>query len=197
MAQLRFYDERQVNLLKFIFTLTSAVSGGLLAIYQLFDSVTPEFHICLAFLAMVVFIASVLTFLSMLQNRLYFVFTARQINALRNHLLLEEASEFTSNQLYTTTRVVAIKPFSVHTYLMVGVALIASMFAGVFVYGIGSAIAISSLWHWIGASLLSVTVVLMFFGYRFLAVQGQKVADSAVHQNSILPSEPKERASAE
>ena len=134
--QLRFYDERQTNLLKFLFTLTSAVSGAQFALYKLFGAPTREFFVCLGFLSLVVVTASLLIFMSMIQNRLYFVFMARQINAIRGYLLAREAPEFTENQLYTKTDFSAVKPFSVHTYKVIGSAFIISLFTGSSVYSV-------------------------------------------------------------
>jgi len=121
-GQLRFYDERQTNLLKYLFTLTSTVAAAQFALYKVFNSPNHDFFLCLAFLSTVVFMGSLLIFLSMLQNRLYFVYMARQINAIRGHLMRHEAPKFTENQLYTKTDFSAIKPFSVYTYKLVGAA---------------------------------------------------------------------------
>ena len=127
--QLRFYDERQTNLLKYQVTLTSAVATAQYALLKLFNSLTHEFFLSLVFLSVIVLTGSLLIFLSMLQNRLYFVFMARQINAIRGFLTKHEAPMFTENQLYTKTDFSAIKPFSVHTYKLVGAAFITSLFA--------------------------------------------------------------------
>jgi hypothetical protein len=102
-GQLRFYDERQSNLLKFFFSFVSAIAASQFAIYKLFNSLTEEFFVFFTFLSLVVLVSSILIFMAMVQNRLYFVFMARQINALRGHLMKKEAAEFTENQLYTKT----------------------------------------------------------------------------------------------
>lgn len=115
-GQLRFYDERQTNLLKYLFSITSTVAAAQFALYKLFNSPTHEFFLCLLFLSTIVFTGALLIFMSMLQNRLYFVYMARQINAIRGHLMKHEAPLFQENQLYTKTDFSAIKPFSIHTY---------------------------------------------------------------------------------
>lgn len=180
--QLRFYDERQSNLLKYLFTLTSAVATAQFALYKVFGSPTKEFFLCLAFLALVVVTGSLLLFLSMIQNRLYFVFIARQINAIRGYLLRHEAPTFTENQLYTRTDFSAVKPFSVHTYQLVGAAFITSLFAGSASYAIAKLAGSSSPW-------CPVTVVFLLFllgasigGYQYLKKQGAKAADQAIHR---------------
>lgn len=188
--QLRFYDERQINLLKFLFSLTSAVAAAQFALYKLFGAPTKDFHICLAFLAIIVFVGSQLVYLSMVQNRLYFVFTARQINALRRHLLREEAPSFAENQLYTKTDFSAIKPFSVHTYLLLGSAFITSLFGGVFVYGLCQIVIGKPCWCTVTSAYLLLTIALTLGGYFYLKTQGARRADEAVHQETKEANKP-------
>lgn len=179
--QLRFYDDRQTNLLKFLFTLTSAIAAAQFALYKLFNSPTREFFLCLAFLSVVVFTASLLIFLSMIQNRIYFVFMARQINAIRGHLLKNEASEFTENQLYTRTDFSAVKPFSVHTYQLIGTAFITALFGSSTTYAccrLGDS-KVSCFYIFLVFTLLFLG--LSISGYYFLKTQGAKSADEAVH----------------
>jgi len=180
-GQLRFYDERQTNLLKYLFTLTSAVAAAQFALYKVINSASYEFFICLAFLSSVVVTGSLLIFLSMLQNRLYFVFMARQINAIRGHLMKHEAPMFTENQLYTNTDFSAIKPFSVHTYKLVGAAFITALFAGSFAYSISQLGGCSSPWYFVGIVFLVTFLSLSIGGYFYLKTQGAKSADQAVH----------------
>ena len=61
-GQLRFYDNRNNDLLKYLFTLTSAVSTAQFAIFKLLKSPTQDFFACQAFLSIVVFIATLLLF---------------------------------------------------------------------------------------------------------------------------------------
>ena len=67
-GQLRFYDERQTNLLKYLFTLTSTIAAAQFALYKIFNSPTKEFFLCLLFLSFVVTIGAFLIFLSMLRS---------------------------------------------------------------------------------------------------------------------------------
>ena len=183
-GQLRFYDERQTNLLKYLFTLTSTVAAAQFALYKVFNSPTHEFFLCLAFLSFVVATGSLLIFLSMLQNRLYFVFMARQINEIRGHLMKHEAPMFTENQLYTKTDFSAIKPFSIHTYKFVGAAFITTLFAGSFTYAISQLGENSYPWYSVVIVSLSVFLCLAIGGYFYLKTQGAKSADQAVHHEN-------------
>lgn len=180
-GQLRFYDERQNSLLKFFFSFVSAIAAAQLAIYKMFNSLTEDFLLFFTFLSLIVLVCSILVFLSMVQNRLYFVFMARQINALRGHMLKEEASEFTENQLYTRTDFSAIKPFSVHTYQMFGVAFVTSLYGGSATYSIHKLFCTDSPWFLVGLVFFLLTMGLSAGGYFYLKNQGNKSADEAVH----------------
>ena len=181
--QLRFYDERQTNLLKFLFTLTSAIAAAQFALYKLFSTPTKEFFMCLAFLSFVVVTGSLLIFLSMIQNRLYFVFMARQINAIRGHLLANEATEFTENQLYTRTDFSAVKPFSVHTYKIIGSAFIIALFTGLSAYSTSQIVSSNPCWWFVLLVTIFVFIGLSLYGYFYLKNQGAKSADEAVHRS--------------
>lgn len=179
--QFRFYDKRQQSLLKYLCTLTSAVATSLFAVFQLLHGAAVEFLRWEALISGLVFIATVLLFLAMLQNRLYFVFVARQLNAIRGYLMKVEAEGFEKNQMYTSTNFPALKPLSVHTFQLVGAALISSLFAGAFVYG-GFA--------FLSCRLNLVLAVVACFlalavevtgGVLLLHFQGRKTADRAIH----------------
>ena len=47
----------------------------------------------------------------MVQNRLYFVYPARQVNAIRRTMLGQLTTEFAENQMYLTTDVRPFKPW--------------------------------------------------------------------------------------
>ncbi len=182
--QLRFYDTRQENLLKYLCTLTSAVATALLALFQLTHGATAYFLQLAALVAGLVFIASLLLFLAMLQNRLYFVYVARQINAIRAHLMDVSADGFKKNQMYTSTRFPALKLMSTHTLQISGAALISSLFAGGCAYGLAAPGRCGL------ALFIAVEVFVAAFiieaacGVAYLLVQGKKSADSAIHSES-------------
>jgi hypothetical protein len=180
--QLRYYDTRQEELLKYLFTVTSATATAQFAVLQFLTKPSALFYGAQGFLFSVVFMASVLLYLMMLQNRLYFVFIARQINAIRKHKLKTEVPEFTDNQLYTSTSFSAFKLSSVHTMQMLGAALISALFAAVSTYGIlhtlGSEGTITA------SMLVCITVALteIIGGAVYLKQASKKKADKAIHQ---------------
>lgn len=180
--QLRFYDTRQEELLKYLFTLTSATATAQFAVLQFLGKPTMTFFAAQGFLFLVVFTASLLLYLMMLQNRLYFVFIARQINAIRKHMLQTDAAEFVENQLYTSTSFSAFKWSSVHSFQMLGAVMISSLFAAVSIFGIlhvvnGSYVLLSTSLIW-----LVVIVTEVIGGAIYLKNASAKDADAAVHR---------------
>ncbi len=179
--QLRFYDERHNNLLKYLFSLFSAVATAQFAVYKFLQGATVGFYGCQAFLSVTIFVATLLLYLSMLQNRLYFVYIARQINAIRGYLMESAAGDFRSNQLYTVTNFPAFKPSSVHTYQLLGAAFISAMFAGLAVFAIYPAF---------GESPCIIAAVIVFIlvgateivgGIKYLTATGSRTADDSIH----------------
>jgi hypothetical protein len=179
--QLRFYDERHSNTLKYLFSLTSAVATAQFAIYKLTQGFTNGFFLCQIFLSTVVFIATLLLYLSMVQNRLYFVYTARQLNAIRGYLMTTEASEFHNNQLYTSTDFPALKPSSVHTFQLLSAALISSIFAGISAYALGPTFGQAPCLCAALLTLVIVAIIEIAGGFIYLATNGKKSADHAIH----------------
>lgn len=180
--QLRFYDTRQEELLKYMFTLTSATAAAQFAVLEFLGKPSATFFAAQGFLFVVVFMASLLLYLMMLQNRLYFVFIARQINAIRKHMLETAAPSFTGNQLYTSTSFSAFKWSSVHSLQLLGAAAISALFAAVSVYGINRALgfqcAVAST-ALVGAAVGIAEVV---GGAVYLRNASAKDADTAVHR---------------
>jgi hypothetical protein len=179
--QLRFYDSRQESLLKYLCTLTSAIATAQFAVYQLLHGATVAFYKCEALTSGLVFIATVLLLLAMLQNRLYFVFVARQLNAIRGYLMSVAAEGFTKNQMYTSTDFPALKPFSVHSFQLVGSALISSLFAGAAVYGLIASVGWSSAICAAAYAGTGVLLIEVLGGMAHLHFQGKKSADKAIH----------------
>jgi len=109
---------------------------------------------------------------------------ARQINAIRGHLLKHEAPMFKENQLYTKADFSAIKPFSVHTYKLVGAAFITALFAGSSTYAFSQLGGNSSPWCAVGIVSLCAFLGLAIGGYYYLKTQGTKSADQAIHHEN-------------
>ncbi len=180
--QLRFYDERHESLLKYMLSLASAAATAQFGIYKLFQSTTVAFFWCLVLLSGLVFVSTLLLGMAMLQNRLYFVFVARQINAIRGYLMRVAAGGFRNNQMYTSTDFPALKPFSVHTFQLLGAAVISSLFAAITTYALPAALGRKPCIATGVVIGLLILVAEVASGMGYLAVHGRKTADEAVHR---------------
>jgi hypothetical protein len=161
--------------------LSSAVATAQFAVYKFLQGATAGFYGCQAFLSVTVFVATLLLYLSMLQNRLYFVYIARQINAIRGYLMESAAGSFKSNQLYTVTNFSALKLSSIHTFQLLGAALISAMFACLATFAIYPAF---------GESPCIIASVIVFVlvgaaeivgGIKYLTATDNRTADDAMH----------------
>lgn len=188
--QLRYYDSKNSILLKYLFTLTTSVATAQFAIYKLTSTITQGFWACHFFLSLVVFVATLLIFVSMLQNRIYFVFTAKQLNAIREFLLQTECPEFSNNQLYTSTDFPAIKASSVHTFKIIGAALVSSVFAASSTFAAYPLMELPSQTASTVVAFLVVLLTEIIGGVAYLKITGDKKADEAVHRKPEKDSEP-------
>jgi len=182
--QLRYYDTRHSEILKYIYTISTASAAAIFAIFKLAAGATTQFHAYQAFLTTIVYIATLLLFATMLQNRLYFVYIARQINAIRGYMLTTDAENFKNNQLYISTDFPALKPSSVHTIQLLGVTLISSVFFGFSVY---SVIAAAGADPTIACAVLATLAMLaaeIWGGIKYLSDTKGKSADEAIHNKT-------------
>ena len=140
-----------------------------------------EFYVSFAFLSLVVFICLLLAFISMLQNRLYFIFIARQINAIREYLLQNESRDFKNNQLYTSTNFSACKIFSVHSFLLVGSALLCALFGSTFFYSLTMCLFEKNYFCINIFSFFIIFCTLVVSGFFYLSIQSNKTSDIAIH----------------
>jgi hypothetical protein len=185
--QQRFYDTRQATTLKFLFSLTASVATAQFAILKFVGNASDKYYLTQAFLSVVVFIASVLLVMIMVQNRLYFVYATRQLNAIRAHFLDTQTGKFRDNQLWTSTDFPAVKPHSVHMYQLRGAVFMSSLFAG------STAFAFCAEWtdnntcaQLIIAvcAVLGVTFVEERWANGYLRRKSAQSADEAVHHKS-------------
>lgn len=178
--QLRFYDTRSESILKYLFSLTSAVGTAQFAIYKFINDFSQGFYLWHFLLSIIVFIATLLLLCSLVQNRLYFVYTARQLNAIRGYWLTR-IPDFRDNQLYTSTDFPALKTRSVHTFIILGAAFLSSLFAASSIYSFGPAFnAATGIRYAIGA-LAGVFLLEVTSCFLYLYFAGKKTADEAIH----------------
>ena len=137
---LRYYDTRHTATLKYLITLASAVVAALFALYKYFDAPNPEFYKLQSLLAVFVWVGSLLLHLSMVENRVYYIRVACQINMIREFFLKSTAAEFRPrNQLWRSAEMPMFHFGSLHAHQLIGAALTSSAFFGLFLYSILSA----------------------------------------------------------
>lgn len=125
--QLRSYDERHERLLTFVLMLTSAVATAIVAIWKSIPEPTRTIYLLGSLVCFVVFIATLLVLGAVVQNRLYYVFVVRQINAIRK-FGLTSVPTFNENQMQLSTKFLAIKPLSVHSLIIICINLLSAIF---------------------------------------------------------------------
>ena len=125
---LKYYDERHLSLVKFTTSVSSSVVSLVFAFYTLSSEAHQYFWHFAAVLSGVAGVGLLALFAGMVQNRLYFIYPARQINAIRRTMLGKLGAEFSDNQMYLTTDVRPFKFLSVHTLMNFLVVLQVSAF---------------------------------------------------------------------
>lgn len=170
--QLRYYDTRHANTLKFLITLTSSMAIALFAIYKLVGGLNNAFYMIEVLLSLIVFIGSLLLYLLMLQNRVYFGRMATQINSLRRYFC-EKNPDF-ENQLWVSTELSLFKLFSVHSFQMLGAVVITSLFAASGFHALYPLLGYATSLKRTVIYFLVVSVFLLFSGSVFLVIQERK-----------------------
>lgn len=140
--QLRFYDKREESILKYTFSLVSAVATALFTLYKYFQDQRWQIpREGFAAVLILLFLITLLLFFAAVSNRYYFVTTARQLNAIRRHFLQEadraghpDAFGTTKNRMWEDPDWPFLQISSLHTYIMMGLAVISSLMAAASVY---------------------------------------------------------------
>jgi hypothetical protein len=133
----KYYDDRHIDLLKFASTISAGVPTVVFGFYALSATVATYIWHFTVFIAGVSALAIASILASMLRNRVYFVFPARQANVIRRALLREQLGDgpgIFKNQMYTTARVPMIDWLSTQSLQLLFVALQSALFAAVCTY---------------------------------------------------------------
>lgn len=185
---LRYYDQRQVSALQFSAGLSSAVATALLALLQGAQTITVPFLQLVALVSGVTALGLAALLAMMVQTRLYFVYPARQANAIRKAELARLGSGFTENRMYLDTEFPAFKLLSAQSAMLALVCLQVGVYAGVFFFSARSQVALSASGI-CQAGFLGAAVAIIAFGIaaRYLLTRGVLVADAAVHSTGASP----------
>ena len=130
LGLIKYYDERHLSLVKFTTGISSSAISLVFGFYALGASVQNHFWSFAAVLTGVAGLGLLAVFVAMIQNRLYFVYPARQVNAIRKVMLQKVASEFTDNQMYISSDFPAFKFLSLHALMNLLVAFQVGAFIG-------------------------------------------------------------------
>jgi len=129
-----YYDERHQSLVKYASSISSAIPTLLFAIWNLGNGANQYFWQFATLISGITAISLLSIFTVLTQTRLYFVYPARQINAIRKLSLKNIAPEFCDNQMYLDTKFSAFKWFSTQTVLNGFIALQIGAFIGLTVF---------------------------------------------------------------
>jgi len=144
--QLKFYDDREISALKYLFSISSGAASLVFTIYGIVKTPTSGFFGFLSFLSIVVFLTTLILYCSALHNRIYFVLTASHINRIRKHFMQNIIPD--DNYYYEPRK--ALNWASVHMCIIIGAALLSSLFLGLFVYylnpAMGQASSLAAFW---------------------------------------------------
>jgi hypothetical protein len=103
LSLIKYYDERHHSLVKYSSGLSSAVPSLLLAVYQLSGSAVNYFWQFTTIISVVTTIGLLSLFTVLIQNRLYFIYPARQVNSIRKNSLENLVEANFENQMYLNT----------------------------------------------------------------------------------------------
>lgn len=177
---LRYYDGRQLALMQFVVVLSGAVPSVIFGVYGISKTLSSEFWAFVAIISGFTTAGLLTVFFAMLQNRLYFVFPARQVNALRKVMLEENKASFTNNQMYIDSSFSAFKWMSVHSFIILFTAIQIGMMFGISFFAAQMHYQLEELRY---AVLSGIVMALILFGFSgwYLRTKGQISADKAVH----------------
>lgn len=181
MELVKYYDERHHSLMKFSAGLSSGVPTLLLGIYGLGTNIEPIFWDVSAFICLVTMVGLLSILVAITQTRLYFVYPARQLNAIRGEFLHTVAKDFSGNQMYLDTTFNAFKWSSSHTVQQIIVALQVGLFGGLALFsGLATTICRSS------NALISLIVAFAIAVAAFLISARYLKSKSALHPDKAV-----------
>ncbi len=130
LASLKYYDDRYLSILKFATGISSAVPPVIFALYNLDIETDLEYWNFVTFLSLITALGLSALFVAMIQNRLYFIYPARQVNSIRKSQFLGKNPPIFQNQMYTDVDINAFKWMSSQTLMHVFVSFQISFFLG-------------------------------------------------------------------
>ena len=136
LASLKYYDDRYLSLLKFATGISSIAPPIIYALYNLDLETDLDYWNFMTFLSLITAIGISALFVAMIQNRLYFIYPARQVNSIRKSQFLSKNPPIFQNQMYTDVDINAFKWMSSQTLINLFVSLQISFFLGMAYFSI-------------------------------------------------------------
>lgn len=174
LASLKYYDDRHLSLLKFATGISSAVPPVIFALYNLDIETDLEYWNFVTFLSLITALGLSALFVAMIQNRLYFIYPARQVNSIRKSQFLGKNPPIFQNQMYTDVDINAFKWMSSQTLMNLFVSFQISFFLGMahFSINIEEFTNYSSIYS--SLSVVVITALLIFcFSSLYLSVKSK------------------------
>ena len=186
---LKHYDDRHLSLVKFAMGVSTSIVSLMFGFYTISTGTQPYFWHFAAVLSGVGTLGLLTVFAAMIRNRLYFVYPARQVNAIRRAMLAQVSTEFADNQMYLTTDVRAFKFLSLHTLMNLLVAMQIGGFLAFccFATFVDVGDTVRSVFQALGVAVV-VAATLLGLSAAYLNHRGQYHPDRAVH---LIEGEPK------
>lgn len=185
LSLLKYYDERHQSLVKFAAGLSSAIPSLLMSIYGLKNINQAIFWNFTLFISALTALGLITIFTVMVQNRLYFVYPTRQVNALRQYFLSEDGNKFNQNQMYLSTTFNAFKLLSTQTLLNLFVCLQIGLFIGIsrFSYSFDG-IEIDLLIKKSACYAIFTSIVVFIIASLYLHTESKKHPDMSIHRQT-------------
>lgn len=184
LSLLKYYDERYHSMVKFSAGLSSAVPSLLMGLYTMRDMTIDNFWPFASFVSAMTSLGLLAIFTVMIQLRLYFIYPARQVNALRRTFLSMPETTFQDNQMYLDTTFSAFKMNSTHTVLNLFVSVQVGIFAALANFGIfiQSMDKFGAIWC---SAVVGLLIVIFAFGLAsyYLYERSKYHPDLSVHGN--------------
>ena len=130
LASLKYFDDRHLSLLKFATGISSIAPPVIYALYNLDIETDIDYWNFMTFLSLITAIGLSALFVAMIQNRLYFIYPARQVNSIRKSQFLSKSPPVFQNQMYTDVDINAFKWMSSQTLMNLFMSFQISFFLG-------------------------------------------------------------------
>ena len=182
LASLKYYDDRYLSILKFATGISSAVPPVIFALYNLDIETDLEYWNFVTFLSLITALGLLALFVAMIQNRLYFIYPARQVNSIRKSQFLGKSPPIFQNQMYTDVDINAFKWMSSQTLMNVFVSFQVSFFLGMAHFSINIEKFTNNSSIYGSLSVVVITALLIFcFSSLYLSIKSKFHPNISVH----------------